>query len=365
MIRKLVTVRRVDAVTPIPGADSIEKLTIEGWSVVSQKGNFKPGDLAVYFELDSALPDGNPLWQGLVDKLPREYNDKRVHVLKTITLRGQLSQGFVIPLNEFPEITAKITADYFPNADIDYAQLRQIDFAALLGVEKWEKPIPLELLGLQKGARPAFLPKTDIERIQNIPTVIQEQPDAKWEVSVKLEGQSCTVYSLGDGNEYGVCSILNEWLLNDETREKVSWVKGAEAFAVALHKYCVEKDLQLSIDGELMGPGINGNIEKFTDYQFFVFNAYDIREGRNLTPEGRISLINALWFFTNVSCKHVPIIAQGCTFAELDIPDVADMLRYADGPSIKAAKREGLVFKRTDGKQAFKVVSNAYLKGQK
>jgi len=114
MTRKLVTVRQVTAVDPIEGADSIEKITIEGWKVVSQKGNFKVGDLACYFEVDSFLPDGNPLWQDLVDKSSREFEGKKGHRLRTIKLRGVTSQGFVIPLHEVFDIV-EIDGEKFLN----------------------------------------------------------------------------------------------------------------------------------------------------------------------------------------------------------------------------------------------------------
>ena len=152
MTRKLVTIRTVSEVNPIEGADSIECLTVEGWKVVSQKGNFKPGDLCVYFEIDSALPDGNPLWQDLVDKSSRMFEGKKVHVLRTIKLRGVTSQGFCIPLRKFPEIFAKlgssITASDEMKQDLINTQIgeikkqletiREMDFSVILGVVKYD-----------------------------------------------------------------------------------------------------------------------------------------------------------------------------------------------------------------------------------
>lgn len=107
MSRKLVTIRTVSDINPIDGADNIECLTVDGWKVVSQKGNFQIGDPCVYFEIDSFLPDGNPLWQDLVDKSQREFEGKKGHVLRTVKLRGVPSQGFAIPLHKVLDIVTK------------------------------------------------------------------------------------------------------------------------------------------------------------------------------------------------------------------------------------------------------------------
>lgn len=94
--RKLVTVRKIDRVDPIEGADAIEVATVEGWQVVTKKGEFHPGSYCVYFEIDSFLPDGHPAWQFLVDKQGRTFEGKLGHRLRTVKLRGTLSQGLVL-----------------------------------------------------------------------------------------------------------------------------------------------------------------------------------------------------------------------------------------------------------------------------
>ena len=138
--RKLVTIRTIDAINPIEGADAIECAVFGGWTVVVKKNEFKVGDRAVYFEIDSFLPTGNPAWQFLVDKSPRTFEGVVGHRLRTVKLRGQISQGFVMPLSALPQIA---------NLDED------ADIAAELGIKKWEQPLPAELAAISRAARKA------------------------------------------------------------------------------------------------------------------------------------------------------------------------------------------------------------------
>lgn len=98
--RKLVTIRTIDAIGPIEGADAIEVATIGGWNVVVKKNEVKVGDKVFYFEIDSFLPDGNPAWQFLVDKQGRTFEGKLGHRLRTVKLRGTTSQGLVLRLDQ-------------------------------------------------------------------------------------------------------------------------------------------------------------------------------------------------------------------------------------------------------------------------
>jgi hypothetical protein len=160
MKRKLVTIRTIDAINPIEGADAIEVATIGGWNVVVKKGEFKPGDKCFYAEIDSFLPDGNPAWQFLVDKQGREFEGVRGHRLRTVRLRGQISQGFIVPLHALPQITN-------PQEGVDYAEV--------LGVKKWEPPLPAQLAGQAEGLFPSFIRKTDQERCVSGDTMVSTE----------------------------------------------------------------------------------------------------------------------------------------------------------------------------------------------
>ena len=104
MTRKLVTIREISNIQPIPDADAIEVATVGGWKVVVKKGEFSIGDLGLYFEVDSFLPETDERFQFLMKSGVRTFEGERGHVLRTARLRKQLSQGLILPLQLFPEI---------------------------------------------------------------------------------------------------------------------------------------------------------------------------------------------------------------------------------------------------------------------
>lgn len=393
--RKLVTVRKIDAIDPIEGADAIEAATIEGWKVVVKKGDFKVGDPCVYFEIDSFLPTGNPAWQFLVDKSSREFEGVVGHRLRTIKLRGQISQGLVLPMSAVPQIT-----------DTD----RSTDQSDLLGIKKWEAPLPPALAGKSEGYFPSFIRKTDQERCQNLKAEIfgfdtvktklditpeqaingldvgrlvvedgvvysvspaKADPNAMYEITMKLDGSSMTAFvrkSFDSAGvmKLGVCSRNLELKLNDENAGnsfvRMFYDSGLKA---ALEKFYEETGRSIAVQGELMGPGIQGNREGLKENKLFVFDIYDIDRGEYLAPAERRALTERL-----LECAptlgHVPVIAASANLLDtLGIKDIDGLLKFAEGPSLNHPIREGLVFKRLDGKFSFKAISNQFLAREK
>ena len=161
MLRKLVTMRMIHELIPIPGADVIELARVEGWQVIVRKGEYKAGDYCLYFEIDSFLPESDSRYSLLMKASTRTFEGVKGHKLRTIKLRGQLSQGFVLPLELFPELA-------LPVKDEERKALRKQDFAEQLGIKKFEAPIPAQLNGAFKGDFPSFIRKTDQERCQNL-----------------------------------------------------------------------------------------------------------------------------------------------------------------------------------------------------
>lgn len=400
-MRKLVTVRRIDALDPIEGRDLIEVATIEGWKVVVKKGEFRVGDPCVYFEIDSFLPDGNEAWQFLVDKSPRTFEGKKGHKLRTVKLGGQISQGLVLPVAALPTVLTAIM-------DRPLSEVRQLDMSELLGVVKYEAPLPAELAGQVEGAFPSFIPRTDEERVQNLKAEIfgyddavtpfsvdnlssdvvdsliakgtikeVQGPDgkeyvkvlpakadrhARYEVTMKLDGSSMTAFHR-DG-EVGVCSRNLQLKVNDANKDNT--------FVRMLIDSGLQQALSalgnVAIQGELMGPGIQGNRENFKDFRFYVFNIFFIDEGRYATPEERREVFNRLGDLgvdTANKVFHVPVLHEAVTLEELGATSIDDLLKLAEGPSLNNPIREGLVFKRVDGKFSFKAISNAFLAKEK
>ena len=351
-MRKLASVRRIDALDPIEGADAIECATVGGWKVVAQKGLYNVGDLAVYFEIDSWIPTTIApfLSKG---KEPREFEGIKGERLKTIKLRGQLSQGLLIPLDE----VKKFGSDQDVGFHVPVTWAEDEDVTEALGVVKWEKPMNAQLAGVCKGNFPSLIPKTDQERCQNMvkEIVAANERGVKFEITEKMEGSSMTCYLI-DG-VFGVCSRNMDL---KETEGNSFWAtarrdgvedKMREEFGLA----------DFAVQGELIGPGIQGNIYKLGDTQFRVFDIYDIRRGVYVDPQTRQSMV------ASMGLTHVPVIAhQAELYDTLGITDIPQLLAFAEGKSTLAdVEREGVVFKEVNGGMTFKAISNKYLLGEK
>jgi RNA ligase (TIGR02306 family) len=331
-MRNLATVRYVDSISPIQNADAIEIATVDGWKIVVKKGEFLAGQLAVYCEIDSWIPNSLApfLSKG---KEPRVFEGIPGERLRTIKLRGQLSQGLLLPLTFKAEVGT--------------------DVSELLGVLKYEAPIPAQLSGLVKGNFPIRIPKTAQERVQNLGATLYNF-QGSFEVTEKLEGSSMTAYVIE--GEFGVCSR------NLELKPDVN-----NSFWKAAYDYTLEEKLcslnkNIAIQGELVGPGIQGNIYNLSSLKFFVFDIFNIDKGEFYSPLDRRNLVFSL------GIEHVPVV----DFSYLNTGKIEDFLKFAEGPSILNPKqlREGLVFKSFDSfdssaNLSFKAISNEYLLNQR
>jgi hypothetical protein len=292
-------------------------------------------------------------------------------------------------------------------------EIGDFDFASLLGIVKWEAELPACLAGQAQGLFPSFIRKTDQERAQNLVAEIfgyddrlvpfdvtplipealaalQEQGilrqvdgewfkllkakadrDARYEITMKLDGSSMTMFHR-DG-EVGVCSRNLQLKISDENAGN-SFVR--MLFDSGLHAVLPTLG-NIAIQGELMGPGIQGNRENLTKFEFFVFDVQLIDEGRNMTATERMALMNQL---TDLGVNmgivhHAPVfdgtkfvndfIVRDFTLDELGITNVAQLLKFVEGPSLNHAIREGDVFKRNDGKFSFKGINNLFLAKEK
>lgn len=344
MTRKLASVRIIDEIRPIEGADAIECAVVGGWTVVVKRGEFKAGDSAVYFEIDSFIPtDIAPfLSKG---REPKEYMGIRGERLRTVKLRKQLSQGLLIPYTNFPQVVDAYHRTRIITADDDGA----FDVTKLLGIVKYEPPVPAQLAGLVKGNWPSLVPKTDEPRIQNLSRSYSQLTQYTYELTEKLEGISLTTGMVD--NEFIVCSRN----INLKESEDNSYWK-------IVRKLGIEEKMQqhnlnnLVIQGELIGPGIQGNIYNRAELELYVFSIYDVTAGKYLNPKQRRQLVELL------ELDHVPVLDENFVIST----DMQQLINSADGDSqLFKTKREGLVFKRNDADDHFKVISNAYLLSEK
>lgn len=342
--RNLARIVKIDAISPIEKADAIEVAHVGGWKVVVRKGKFRPGDLAVYFEIDSFLPEGNPAWRFLVDKSACVFEDKRGHVLRSVKLRGQVSQGLLLSL-----AALKGTSLYGAALQVGDS------VAEALGVLKYERPIPACLEGQVRGAFPSRVPKSDQERIQNLANELTDwrRRGVVWEVTEKLEGTSCTFAWLD--NELHVCSRT----LNLAPTEGNSFWGAAKALGIheKLERYAGDRNIALQ--GELVGFGIQGNIYKMNGQAFYLYDVYDVDAARYLRSPERLAIAQTL------DIPHVPVI--DASFAMDENTTVERLLAMADGESQlrTGQRREGLVFKALTEPVSFKAISNQYLLNQK
>ena len=341
-MRKLASIRRIADIQPIEGADAIEVATIDGWKVVVKKGEFKTGNLAVYMEIDSWVPYELAPFLSKGQE-PREYEGVKGERLRTIRLRGQVSQGLLLPVdrvNDTPFITGWHHEDGIGTM-VMVAEGQ--DVTECLNIQKWEAVLPAQLQGQAKGNFPtSLIPKTDQERIQNCFPEIEAKGDVTYEVTMKLDGTSCTIFRWE--GELRVCSRNLELKINEENADNT--------FVAMALKIGDRIPDGFAVQGEVCGPSIQGNREDFKEHQFFVFDIFKIQTHEYVSSMLRLGYVNRL------GLTHVPVLG-----VDWKAPNsVEEGLALADGPSITHKIREGLVWKcNEDPSFSFKTISNQFL----
>ena len=331
MERKLASIVRILDVQPIAGADAIVVATVKGWKVVVKKNEFAVGDLAVYYEIDSFLP-ATPQFEFLRPRCYKKMSDGREGFrLKTVKLRGQISQGLLTPIPA--SLSNAVEGD---------------DVTAVLNVVKYEPPIPAQLAGEIKGLFPSFIPKTDEERIQNY--ITESEVDVRGQdayITEKLDGSSFTAYIRN--NEFGICSRNLELKPNDDN---AFW---QAAKFLNLQDKLASLDRNIALQGELVGPGVQGNLYALKNRTVYFFTGYDIDAGRRMTF-GELKEVLEL-----LKLPMVPVLEYSYVLPTENV--VENMLAYAEAKSAlnPKADREGVVVRGLTQEFSFKAVSNKYL----
>ena len=334
MDRKLASIQKITEILPIEGADKIVCVKILGWQCVALKTEFKVNDLCVFFEIDSVLPIAS--WN---DHLRKEAN-KPLRI-KTIRLKGTLSQGLALPLSILP------LGEYQVGDDV----------TNIAGVEKYEPVVPAHLTGTVKGNFPAFLHKTDEVRLQSEPAVLQEVMDKKLVLvgTLKMDGTSFTAYRRDA--DFGVCSRNLDL---KETEGNAHW---RMARKLKLEEILRKEDHNLCVQGEMVGPGIQANRLGLKEVELYLFNLYDIDTGKYL------SYAELREFCKKHSLNIVPLVGHndfgsGGTTTVTRMLEVASALNYDNG-----TPAEGIVWRSEcethsdvlNGRMSFKTISNRYL----
>lgn len=337
MQRKLASVQRVLALHPIENADAIERAQINGWQCVVKKGEFVPGDQGVFFEIDAIPPDLPPLaflWTARNAEGPQPRPDS--FRIRTMRLRGTLSQGLLLPLSTFDLPTNLSEGD---------------DLTALLGVGKWEPPVPAGM-GEFRAPFPPLVRKTDEMRVQSVPGVLDELQGLPYVITLKCDGTSATYCIDPRTEEFHACGRNH------------SVTEGANHYWNVARKYEIEAALRtaphLAIQGEICGPGIQKNRLGLKDVGFFAFNVYNQQEGKYLSHD------EARAFLESVNLPAVPVVEEGASFAHTQ----DSLLALAEGKYEGTQnEREGIVIRpkteRTSvllaGRLSFKAISNRFL----
>lgn len=363
MPRKLASIVEIATCKPIPDTDRLSVATMvgKGWNVVTGRDEFKPGDQAVYFEIDSYLPFDDPRYEFLNDRCLRKFVSKSGQILKqglkikTCKLRGVVSQGLLMPISAFPELDIRLPGE-------DVTQILKVEhydeIAEALRPATGGNPVAADALGKFPTD---FIPKTDEERIQNLADYFQTMKGRVFEVTEKNDGSSVTMFfskTVDPEDPYGVCT--RNLRLKRETEKgiiPVPWqIFLKYDMETKLERVCAELGCELAFQGELVGPGINGNRDLYTDFEWHVFRIWDISNQKFINPNRAEEICETF------EIPYVPVISSSMqvfdTFSTID-----ELLKFAEGKTAKGHEREGLVFKSVDEGSyvSFKAVSNKYL----
>jgi len=369
--RALAHIEKIEWVKPIEGADNIELIGVLGWGCIAKKGEFKPGDYAVYIEIDSLCPATDERFAFLESK---KYKIKTMKLSKF----NVISQGIALPLTQFEELKGKKRGeDVTDILGIIYAapqeQEEKADVAEEALKQKFRKnPLVKKLMRyawfrkvmtavfVDKSAKkkqfPDWIVKTDEVRIENAPKYLESEE--RWVVTEKLDGTSCTyaVDQVGKGRyEFYICS-RNQRIIdkhqNVNTGVNIYW-KLAEKYQMEeiLTKFAKEHGYcKVVLQGEGIGQ-VQDNPYKLNEDEFYAFNL--IIEGK------RLGTVEMSEICKKLQLKHVPIVD-----ADYLLPKtMQEMKEAADGKSMinPDVIREGLVYRAKDGGKSFKNVSNRYL----
>ena len=340
MERKLASIQKVLAIEPIANADAIEVARINGWQCVVKKGEFMPGDLGLFLEIDSVPPETEAfqfLWRGKPKDGESEMETARPNNfrVRTMKLRGMLSQGVLLPLHEFDFASA----------------VEDEDKTAELGVVKYEPPVPIGM-GEFRAHFPGFIPKTDEMRIQSVPGVLAEMRGLPYVATLKCDGTSATFCIDPRDGEFHACG------------RNISIKEGESLYWRMARKYDLEAVLRLNpklaIQGEICGPGIQKNRLGLKELSLFAFNVYDIEGARYLNHDDARQ-----WLESN-GLTPVEVVETGESFSHSQ----DSLLALAEGKYPGTTnEREGIVIRPQQetfssvlgGRLSFKAISNRFL----
>lgn len=408
--RRLVTIRKINAIDSIEGADLIVKATVDGWDVVVKKNEFNVGDYCVFFEIDSFVPVQTSQFAFLAGSACKidEKNVERFR-LRTKKMKGVVSQGLALPVTMFEaELEAIDNANgNHPDSYTSSAReklLQELEesregIEQFLHVTKYERPDEREN---NSGSRaktaadfPFWVPKTDSQRLQNLyGKYSTKYENVEFRPSLKMDGSSTTISFVSDEKYFieKLDDVIREYdqeeqiLIEKEripypfkddngcvivcSRNLVLKYDSNVNFWKAVHNtqiheklksYCIKYDRQLSVQAEMTGPGVNGNWDKFEDFDLHVFHIWDIEKQEYLDDLEFQDICSEIGLKT---VKQFEVIKPFKNYNSIQ-----DFLKASEIPSVNNKIAEGIVYvstKKIDGlRLQFKVINNLYLLSEK
>ena len=344
-MRKMASIQIIRDITPIEGADAIVLAHVNGWAAVVKKREFSVGQHVVFCEIDSWLPhEIAPFLSN--GKEPREYLGVKGERLRSVKLRGQLSQGLILPYDILPP------GEYQQGEDV----------SEKLGIIKYEPPIPAQLSGQVRGNFPSMVNKTDEERVQNIQG-LDKYLDEVFVETEKLHGTSVS-FILNENDELEVCS-RNLSLKEDENNLywKLAKKNNAVSMLNSVKNYYEAEGVSV-VTVAIQGEGVGQGVQKGWEYgiqvpEFFMFT---IQVNGVKVSEEDYQMFKQMFH----QVKSVPEVRKA-TLRQIvgDSSEIgATLLKYVEGKSDIDGKtiREGSVFRCfTDSSFSFKAVSNQFL----
>jgi len=397
--RELAYVVLIDNIEPIPGYDRVEHALVGGWRVIVQKDQFKPGDPAIYFEIDSRVP---------ADKECFAFLEKRHYKVKTLKMCKTLSQGLLMHASDFgwtignvePEtpyimdderiphyandesrfLTQKLGVTYADDEDnsrkapsVDKYKKMEMRHRKLFKNPiihwfmryKFGRKVMFFFFGKKKDKKngwPVWVAKTDEERVQNMPWILNS--DDEWIATEKIDGTS-TTFTMKRGKfgrkSFYVCS--RNVCFGEENKPcyydtNVYWEMAKKYDIYKVLSDLLDKNPQeewITIQGETYGDGVQKRDYSLKDRDFMAFNLIFSSCGR----VGTLDMIKLLENEYGIPC--VPVVDINVVFTD-KFATMEDMLLWAEGNSqVDGLPREGIVFRTTDGQKSFKAVSNSFL----
>ena len=405
-VRELAYVVKIDNITPIPGYDRVELAHVGGWTIVVGKDEFKTGDPAIYFEIDSKLPEVKPFTD-------MDFLAKKKYKVKTQRMCKSISQGLLMSAKNFgwsicgcgtggdtsihdgivePDgtihliddksrfLTERLNVTYATpednarkaNSADKYKRMAQRNgklfshqpFRWLMRRD-WGKKLLFVFFGRKrdkKSAWPAWVVKTDEERVQNMPWIVEDR--SPWVATEKIDGTSTTFTMrkhkriFGTQYEFFVCSRN---VVFDKPDKKCFY--DTNVYTEMAEKYHAEEVLRklldevfpnaewVTIQGETFGDGVQKRDYSLKGHDFRAFNLIT-------SDKGRLNSYKAADIVRPYGIEWVPILNTALVLPTT----VDDLLAFATGKSVIDGKpREGIVFRSQDGTKSFKAVSNEYL----